>query len=88
MRVINTKFDPKTVLRNNTVTEFGVFYVYIADDFIAENLTFQNNRALVRGSAIGASVTKVHIKNCTFLDNHAVSKATIYVYEDTQLTCD
>eukprot|EP00347_Sterkiella_histriomuscorum_P022241 403331176 len=88
VRVIATKYDPKTVITNNTVTEFGVFYAIIATDFVAQNLVFENNTALVRGSAIGASVTQVEVINCTFIGNRALSKATIYINEDTEFLCD
>lgn len=91
--MIATKYDPKTVIRNNTVTEFGVFYAAIAIDFIAENLVFDNNTALVRGSAFGASSTNpdgtnVEIINCTFINNRALSKATVYINEKTNFKCN
>jgi hypothetical protein len=67
MRIYNTKYDPKTVIRNNTVNEYGVIYIYIATEFIATNLTLSNNTAMVRGSAIGASSTSsIVFNNCTF----------------------
>lgn len=83
-----TKYDERTVIRNNTVTEYGAFFVTLAYDFIGENLSFQNNRALVRGSAIGVESAQAELHNCSFQKNFAKSKGTIYISEDTNFLCD
>ncbi|CDW73676.1 UNKNOWN [Stylonychia lemnae] len=87
LRVFNTRSNSKNLIFNNTVDQYGAIYIFRTYGFIGANLTLQQNVGLTRGSAVGASVSKINFTNCVFKENRAIEKGTFYFYEDNSLTC-